>query len=77
MAIPDARSEAYYQFFKNQKVGYLQVFQGSSPYQSGHGFGDIFRGVVRSVLPILLSWAKAFLGAFGDAQKQGASFSDS
>ena len=77
MAIPDARSVAYYEFFKNQRGGYLPVFQGTSRCQTGNGFGDIFRGVVRTVLPILLSGAKAFLGAFGDAQSQGASITDS
>ena len=77
MAIPDARSAAYFELFKNQRGGYLPVFQGTARYQTGQGFGDIFRGVIRTVLPVLLTGAKAFLSAFGDAQSHGSSLSDS
>lgn len=78
MAIPDARSEAYFELFRAQRGGSLPIFQGiNNRYQTGQGFGDVFRGIWRTVLPVVLSGAKAFLGAFGDAQAQGSSIRDS
>ena len=65
MAIHVARSADYYELFKNQTGGYLPLFQGTARYQTGHAFGDIFRGVIRSVLPVLLTGAKAFLSGLG------------
>ena len=77
MAIPDARAQAYIQVFKNQNGGQLSVFRGLDRYQSGQGFGDFFRGLLRHVIPVAINVGKAALGAFAGAHDQGASIQDS
>ena len=76
MAIPDARVMAYTNLFKSQMGGAIAVYQGMPRYQSGKGFGDFFRGLLRRILPIALNVGKSALSAMSDAQEQGASFSD-
>ena len=77
MAIPDARVVAYTNLFKSQMGGgAIAVYQGMPRYQSGKGFGDFFRGLLRRILPIALNVGKSALSAMSDAQEQGASFSD-
>ena len=77
MAIPDARVVAYTNLFKSQMGGRaIAVYQGMPRYQSGKGFGDFFRGLLRRILPIALNVSKSALSAMSDAQEQGASFSD-
>ena len=56
--------------------GAIAVYQGMPRYQSGKGFGDFFRGLLRRILAIALNVAKSALSAMSDAQEQGASFSD-
>ena len=75
MAIPDARVKAYVNLLRaNTRGGPIAVFQGLSRYQSGKGFGDFFRGLLRRILPLALNVGKSALSAMGDAQQQGASF---
>ena len=77
MAIPDARVYAYVAMFRSQHgAGYIPVYQGLARYQSGQGFGDFFRGLLRRVLPIALNVGKSALSAMADAQEHGASFTD-
>ena len=77
MAIPDARVMAYTNLFKSQMGGgAIAVYQGMPRYQSGKGFGDFYRGLLRRILPIGLNVGKSALSAMSDAQEQGASFSD-
>ena len=77
MAITDARVMAYTNLFKSQMDGEaIAVYQGMPRYQSGKGFGDFFRGLLRRILPIALNVGKSALSTMSDAQEQGASFSD-
>ena len=77
MAIPDARVMAYTNLFKSQMGGgAIAVYQGMPPYQSGKGFGDFFRGLLRRILPIALNIGKSALSVRSDAQEHGASFKD-
>ena len=39
------------------------VFHGSRMYQTGNGFGDIFRGFLRFVLPVAAQGLSSFLGS--------------
>ena len=55
MAIPDARADAYVGVFSNQQGGQLQVFRGLDRYQSGQGFGDFFRGLLRHIIPVAVN----------------------
>jgi ribosomal protein L12E/L44/L45/RPP1/RPP2 len=77
MAIPDARAQAYIAVFRNQHGSGFPVFQGLDRYQSGQGFGDIFRGILRRVLPVAINVAKSALAAFSGAQEQGQSITES
>lgn len=77
MAIPDARADAYVGVFSNQQGGQLQVFRGLDRYQSGQGFGDFFRGLLRHIIPVAVNVGKAALGAFSGAQDQGSTMQDS
>ena len=59
----DTKAEKYYQFF-NQQQGRgadFPVFQGTRYNQYGQGFGNIFRGFFRHVLPVVASGALTFL----------------
>ena len=77
MAIPDARVMEYTNLFKSQMGGgAIAVYQGMPRFQSGKGFGDFFRGLLRRILPIALNVCKSALFAMSDAQEQGESFSD-
>ena len=77
LAIADARVAADTNLFKSQMGGgAIAIYQGLPRYQSGKGFGDFFRGLVRRILPIALNFGKSALSAMSDAQEQGASFSD-
>ena len=51
----------------------MPVFHGLGRYQSGQGFGDFFRGLLRRVIPIALNVGKSALSAMSDAQDSGAS----
>ena len=77
MAIADARVRAYTNLFK-AKIGDgpIGVFQRLHRYQSGKGFGDFCRGVLRRILPIPISVGKSALSAMSDSQDHGASFPD-
>ena len=64
MAIPDARVNVYVNLFKSLMVaGPIAVFQGLPRYQSGMGFADFFRGLLRRILPIALNVGKSALSA--------------
>ena len=77
MAIPDARTATYVNFFRSQRGGGdVPVFHGLGRYQSGQGFGDFFRGLLRRVIPIALNVGKSALSAMSDAQDSGASMQD-
>ena len=77
MAIADARTAGYVAIFKGQHGGaMLPVFQGLDRYQSGQGLGDIFRGILRRVIPVALSVGKAALAAFTGAHEQGSSIKE-
>ena len=78
MAIPDARVNAYIGLFRAQSGGGgpISVFSGLPRYQSGQGFGDFFRGLLRRIFPIALNVGKSALGAMSEAQDSGASFKD-
>ena len=54
----------------------MPVFHGLGRYQSGQGFGDFFRGLIRRVIPIALNVGKSALSAMSDAQDSGASMQD-
>ena len=76
MAIPDARVMAHTNLFKSQMGGgAIALYQRMQRYQTGKGFGDFFRGLLRRILPIALNVGKSALSAISDAQEQGASFS--
>ena len=77
MAIPDARVKACVNLINSQTGGGpIAVFQGLSRYQSGKGFDDFFRGLLRLNLPMAHNVGKSALSAMSDAMKQGASFKD-
>ena len=68
MAIPDARTASYVNFFKSLRGGgVIPVFPGSGRYQSGEGFGELFPGILRRVIPIALNVGKSALTAMSDA----------
>jgi len=78
MAIPDARTEAYLNIFRNQHgAGGVPVFHGLSRYQSGQGLGDFFRSVLRRAIPVALGVGKAALSSFTGAAEEGRSLKDS
>ena len=75
MAVPDARVAAYTNLFKFQMGGAaFAVNQGLRRYQSGKGFGDIFRCLLRRILPFAVNVGKSAISAINDALEQGASF---
>ena len=77
MAIRDARVNSYVAMFRSQHgVGYIPVYQGLARYQSGQGFSDFFRGLLRRVLPSARNVGKSALSAMADAEEHGASFAD-
>ena len=77
MAIPDTRVNAYVAMFGSQHgAGYIPVYQRLARYQSGQGFSDFFRGLLRRVLPSARNVGKSALSAMADAQEHGASFTD-
>ena len=77
MAIRDARVVAYTNLFKAQMGALaIAVYQVLPRYQSGKGFSDFLRGLLRRILRIALNVGKSALSAMSDAQEQVASFSD-
>jgi len=77
MAIPDARTEAYLNIFRNQHgSGAISVFHGLDRYQSGQGLGDFFRGLLRRALPVALGVGKAALSSFAESSDEGKSIKD-
>ena len=74
MAITDARVKASVYLFNSQTGGGLiSEFQRFPRYKSGRGFGALFRGLNRRILPIALNVCKSALSAMRDAQEQGES----
>ena len=49
---------------------YFPIYQGHA--KSGHGIGDVFRGIWRFVRPVAMKGAQALLKAGGEALKDGA-----
>jgi len=77
MAISDARAQAYLTTFQQQHgLGGMAVFRGLQRYQYGRGFGDIFGGLLRRFLPVVLNIGKAALESLSKSQAQGASIKD-
>ena len=56
------RENIYFQLY-NQRGGDFPVFQGARYIQYGNGFGDVLRGFLRHVLPLLVKGAASFLGS--------------
>ena len=57
----DSRANIYFDHY-NQKGGNFPVFRGARFIQYGSGFGDILRGIFRSIIPIVSKGAVTFLG---------------
>lgn len=76
MAISDARAQAYLTTFQQHGAGGMAVFRGLQRYQYGRGFGDIFGGLLRRFLPVVLNIGRAALDSFSKSQSQGASIKD-
>ena len=71
MAIPDARVKAYVNLFNSHTCGGPIAFFRELPrYQSGKGFDDFFRGLLRRLLPIALNLGKSAVSAMSDAHEQ-------
>ena len=77
MDIPEARVNLFVAMFRSQHgAGQIPVYQGLARYQSGQGFGDFFRGLLRSVIPIALNVGKSALSPMADTQEHCDSFTD-
>ena len=77
MSIPDARAQAYLSAFTHQYgAGGMAVFRGMQRYQYGHGIGDIFGGLLRRFLPVVLNMGRAALDSFSKSNETGASIKD-
>ena len=60
----DPRVELYKASFAQQRGGGgFPVFQGSSRYQYGSGFGDVLRGIWRVFFPTAMRGAQSMLNA--------------
>ena len=76
MAIPDARTHAYVAAFSQQGSGGMAVFRGLQRYQYGRGFGSIFGGILRHLIPVLLNVGKSALDSLTQSQSHGSSIKD-
>ena len=69
-------SEYYYKFYSSQKGGDFPVFKGARFHQYGSGFGDILRGILRFVMPVLTRGAATFLGDVVQKRDHGSTWGD-
>ena len=69
-------SEYYYKIYSSQKGGDFPVFKGARYHQYGSGFGDILRGILRFVMPVLTRGAATFLGDVVQKRDQGSTWGD-
>jgi len=76
MAIPDARTHAYLTAFRQEGSGGMAVFRGLQRYQYGRGFGSIFGGLLRHLIPVLLNVGKSALESFTQSRSHGSSIKD-
>lgn len=76
----DASMRALLNYYRAQRGGALAAMSGSK-YQRGNGFGDIFKGVFRSVFPYLAQivgdTGQAFLANAGNSVRQGRGYKES
>ena len=49
----------------------IRVYMGAPRYQYGQGFGDVVRGIFRSVFPVLVRAGKTLFKSSADALKEG------
>ena len=57
--------------------GGFPVFQGARYPQYGHGFGDVFRNILKWILPVAGQAASTFIGALASNRASGANWKDS
>ena len=67
-------ADFYYQVYNNQRGGEFPVFRGARYVQYGSGFGDIFRGIFRHILPIVVQGASSFFGNLMQSREKGATW---
>ena len=67
--------DSYIEHYRAQVGGKLPVFRGS-PFQRGEGLGDIFRAVLRFLLPVASTAATTFIKGTADELNQGATLKD-
>lgn len=67
-------ADFYYKIIQSQRGGDFPVFRGARHIQYGNGFGDIFRGIFRHVLPVLAKGAATFFGDLVRNREQGSNW---
>ena len=73
----DPKVAFYKNAFTNQRgSGSFPVFEGSSRYQYGSGFGDVLRGIWRVFFPTVVKGAASFLNAGSKALANNGSVGD-
>ncbi len=73
----DPRARAYYNVYKYHMGGSLPVFQGARYPQYGQGFGDVFRNILKWILPVAGQAASTFIGSLASNRASGANWKDS
>ncbi len=72
----DPQAQAIYKLYKYQLGGNFPVFKGSRYGQSGEGFGDVFRSILKYVIPVVSEGATSFLGSLFRGRESGATWKD-
>ena len=73
----DPKARAYYNLYKTHMGGGFPVFQGARYPQYGQGFGDVFRNILKWILPVAGQAASTFIGALASNRASGANWKDS
>jgi len=73
----DPRARAYYNVYKYHMGGSQPVFQGARYPQYGQGFGDVFRNILKWILPVAGQAASTFIGSLASNRASGANWKDS
>lgn len=55
----------------------IRVYMGAPRYQYGQGFGNVIRGIFRSVFPVLIRAGKTLFRSSADALKDGGDIGSS
>lgn len=55
----------------------IRIFTGAPRYQYGQGFGDVLRGIWRTIVPVAMRVGKTFFKQGAASLKEGESFQDS